>query len=77
MKIGERGQVTIPKPLREKLGLTTATEVEFVEKHGELILQKKVTNSSRKKRARIQGCIGILEGQPENVDDFIEEIRGR
>lgn len=77
MKIGERGQVTIPKPFRERLGLTTATEVEFVEKHGELILQKKVSDESRKKRASIKSCVGILKGQPENVDQFIEEIRGR
>ena len=77
MKIGERGQVTIPKALRERLGLTTNTEVEFVEKHGELILHKRVSDNSRKRRASIKSCIGVLNGQPENVDQFIEEIRGR
>lgn len=77
MKIGERGQVTIPKPFRERLGLTTATEVEFVEKHGELILQKKVSNNSKTKRESIKSCVGVLQGQPENIDQFIEEIRGR
>lgn len=30
MKISERGQVTIPKSLREKYGLLTNTEVEFI-----------------------------------------------
>jgi AbrB family looped-hinge helix DNA binding protein len=29
MKIGERGQVTIPKEIREQFGLGPETEVEF------------------------------------------------
>lgn len=29
MKVGERGQVTIPKAIREKFRLRPATEVEF------------------------------------------------
>ncbi len=41
MKIGERGQVTIPKHIREKYGLLPNTEVEFVpEKTGVLIVKK-------------------------------------
>ena len=77
MKIGERGQVTIPKTFRDRMGLTAATEVEFVEKRGELILQKRASDESREKRARIKSCVGVLRGQPANVDGFIDEIRGR
>ena len=29
MKIGERGQITIPKPIRDRLGLEPSTRVEF------------------------------------------------
>ena len=77
MKIGARGQVTIPKPFRQRWGLTTATEVEFVEKNGELILQKKVSNDTEMLRASIKSCVGVLQGRPANIDQFIEEIRGR
>ena len=77
MKIGARGQVTIPKPLRERFGLTAATEVEFLEKNGELVLQKKVFNDSNEIKADIMYCVGILQGRPANIDQFIEEIRGR
>ena len=77
MKIGSRGQVTIPKPFRQRWGLTAATEVEFVEKNGQLILQKKVSNDAVMLRASIRSCIGVLQGRPENIDHFIEEIRGR
>ena len=41
MRIGERGQVTIPKKLREKYGLQPHDEVTFVERRGDLILQKR------------------------------------
>ena len=38
MKIGERGQVTIPKNIREKYGIMPTIEVEFVpEENGVLI----------------------------------------
>ena len=77
MKIGARGQVTIPKPLRQRFGLTSATEVQFVEKNGELVLQKKVSNEAAMLRASIRSCVGVLQGRPENIDQFIEEIRGR
>lgn len=40
MKIGERGQVTIPQKFRRRFGLKQQTEVEFVEERGRLILQK-------------------------------------
>ncbi len=34
MRIGKRGRVTIPKPLRDALGLTPGTEVEVIEANG-------------------------------------------
>ena len=40
MKIGERGQVTIPKKYRNRFGLSPATEIEFVEQSGQLVLKK-------------------------------------
>lgn len=41
MKIGERGQVTIPQELREKYGFLPETEVEFRVRDGVLELRKK------------------------------------
>ena len=31
MRVTEKGQVTIPKPIRDKLGIGPGSEVEFVE----------------------------------------------
>ncbi len=41
MRVGERGQVTIPHALREQFGFLPETEVEFVVQNGALLLVKK------------------------------------
>ena len=71
MKIGERGQVTIPKELREKYGLFPNMEVEFIPEKGGIKLQKKTRHVSP-----IREIFGIL-GKRGKTDDYIEEIRGR
>ena len=73
MKIGERGQVTIPKSLRERYGLTPKSEVEFVEINGQLVLRKKPGPPGES----IRQWVGLLKGRPDDVDEFIKEIRGQ
>ena len=41
MRVTTKGQVTIPQHIREKLGITPSTEVDFVEKGGRIYLVKK------------------------------------
>jgi AbrB family looped-hinge helix DNA binding protein len=40
MKVTSKGQVTIPKDLREEFGLLPGTEVEFVRVAGEIRVRK-------------------------------------
>ncbi len=40
MKITSKGQVTIPKEIRDRLGLLPGTEVEFVEESGEARIRR-------------------------------------
>ncbi|MBI3323937.1 MAG: AbrB/MazE/SpoVT family DNA-binding domain-containing protein [Candidatus Omnitrophica bacterium] len=40
MKITEKGQVTIPKPIRERHGLYPGTEVRFVEREHRVVVEK-------------------------------------
>jgi len=40
MKVTTKGQVTIPLPLRQKVGIVPGSEVEFVEERGRLYLKK-------------------------------------
>lgn len=47
MKITTKGQVTIPKELRDSLGLLPGTEVEFVEEEGEVRVRKVAGGKNR------------------------------
>ena len=71
MKIGERGQVTIPKPIREKYGLMPYIEVEFVPEETGVLIRKKSLHSSP-----VEQVYGILK-KKANTDEYIEAIRGR
>jgi AbrB family looped-hinge helix DNA binding protein len=41
MRVTTKGQVTIPQNIREKLGITPSTEVDFLEEKGRVYLVKK------------------------------------
>ncbi len=76
MKLGERGQVTIPKEIRDKFGLGPQSEVEFQIVDGKILL-KKVSN-----RLDIGRWVGhckqsFLELGYNSVDEYVEEVRGR
>jgi AbrB family looped-hinge helix DNA binding protein len=50
MKITEKGQVTIPQDVREKLGLLPYTEVEFIIRKDGVLLRKANTDRRRGRR---------------------------
>jgi len=68
--VSEKGQVIIPKPLRERLGIGAGQVVDFSEEHGRLVLTKQRT------RDPIDEVYGILKTSLGDVDEFIDEIRG-
>ena len=76
MKVGERGQVTIPKEIRDRFGIGPDTEVEFRVSNGSIVLRKspKRLNLSRWKGRCKQSFIDLGY---ESVDEFIEDVRGR
>lgn len=113
MKVSQRGQITIPKHLRERFGLTPSAEVEISPTLDGVIVRKRRTENddsgpvvlinttrvkSKEEQRRIASYFnnsdtdidpdhpvnrvyGILGkdalGKGVNVDDYIEEIRGR
>ncbi len=76
MRISERGQITIPKHLRERFGMHPGTEVEIVPTDRGLLVRKQAVNQHP-----VDRVVGILGkgalGEGVSVDDYIEEIRGR
>ena len=72
MRVTTKGQVTVPKKLRERFGINTETEVEFRDQKGQLVLVKKEPASAI---ARIRGRIKRLPFG-KDVDDYVKSTRG-
>lgn len=71
-RVTSKGQVTLPKRIRDELGLVPGSEVEFEVIQGQVVLRKKM---SEEKLARWRGYLrGKLPG--DSVDAFLDEVRG-
>ncbi|MGA9625524.1 MAG: AbrB/MazE/SpoVT family DNA-binding domain-containing protein [Bryobacteraceae bacterium] len=76
MKVGERGQVTIPKEIRDRFGLRPNPEVEFELVKGSIILRKAPRKLAlRKWKGRCKKNFAALGYS--SVDKFIDDLRGR
>ncbi|HEX9900046.1 MAG TPA: AbrB/MazE/SpoVT family DNA-binding domain-containing protein [Candidatus Methylomirabilis sp.] len=67
--VAERGQVTIPKRLRERLGIRPGTVLEFREEADRLVAEKAETADA------LDRWYGSL-GQKRRTDDVIRSLRG-
>jgi len=69
--VSEKGQVTIPKSLREALGLKAGSRLDFREDAGRLVATKVLAQSPLEKwRGR-----GALPAGAANVDAYLGSIR--
>jgi AbrB family looped-hinge helix DNA binding protein len=67
--VSEKGQVTIPKPLRDRLGIRPGVVLDFREEEGRLVATKATP------RDPVDAVYGILElGRP--TDELLAELRG-
>ena len=68
--VSEKGQVTIPKAIRKRLGITPGVVLDFEASEGTLVARKTLEHSP------LDDVYGTLNlGEP--VNDYIERIRGR
>ena len=76
MRISKRGQVTIPKALRNRFGLHHNVEVEISPTDRGLLIRKRT--AAEHPVDRVYGILGRdALGEGVSIDDYIEEIRGR
>jgi antitoxin PrlF len=68
-KISDKGQVTIPKRLRERLGIRPGDRLEFSEQDGRLVAIKVSERDS------VAAVYGILELK-ETTDELLSALRG-
>jgi AbrB family looped-hinge helix DNA binding protein len=76
MKIDERGQVTIPKEIRERFGLRPDTDVEFQIVGSSIVIKK------APKKLDLKKWKGHCSDSPadlgnSSVDSFMNDVRGR
>ena len=69
-KVAERGQVTIPKTLRRKLGLVPGTILDFEVDGGRLVAAK------LQPQGPVEAVFGSL-GRGRSTDELVGKLRGQ
>jgi AbrB family looped-hinge helix DNA binding protein len=81
MRVTSKGQVTIPRHIRQRRGLGPGTEVEFLEKGGEVVVTKSRARGKVSRRAdddfaayleRVRGIVDL----GMTSDEFMQLLRG-
>jgi antitoxin PrlF len=67
--VSEKGQITIPKPLRVRLGIRVGQVLQVKEEHGRLVMTK------RAHRDPFDKYFGILK-LGRSTDEIMKELRG-
>ncbi|MBP8742018.1 MAG: AbrB/MazE/SpoVT family DNA-binding domain-containing protein [Xanthomonadales bacterium] len=70
--VAERGQITLPKAVRDALGLTKGTTLKVELDGGRIILRKDVSEALRK----VRGSFKLAEGF-SSTDEAMRALRGR
>lgn len=55
MRVTTKGQVTIPRRIRETLGIVPETEIDFVEEDGKFYIVKTSENQATKTFSKLRG----------------------
>lgn len=69
-KVTDRGQVTIPKRLRERLGIRPGETLEFDEGEGGRLIARKAPSASP-----VDAAYGVLR-LDRTSDELVAELRG-
>ena len=59
MKLTVKGQVTIPKHVRDKLGIHAHSEIEFIEEGDKIYIVRKKSGKSRQKFRKYRGVAKV------------------
>lgn len=70
--LAERGQVVIPKAVRDRMGLTPGAKLNFVvDDDGNVTLRRPLV------AANFQKWVGTFEANGASTSEIMEELRGR
>ncbi len=69
--VAERGQITLPKAVRDALGLVKGTQLKVELDGGRIILRKNVDDAISRLRGKYKLPPGVT------TDDIMRDLRGR
>ncbi|HEV3284186.1 MAG TPA: AbrB/MazE/SpoVT family DNA-binding domain-containing protein [Solirubrobacteraceae bacterium] len=67
--VSEKGQITVPKPLRERLGIRAGDQLDLTEEDGRLVAKKAIASDP------VTAAYGILDTR-EPTDERLRALRG-
>lgn len=75
-RVGERGQVTLPKELREEFDITGGDEVEIREESGKIVIERPVTREDmaagyQARAEQLRDLNDELEGVSDEADEYL------
>lgn len=69
--VAERGQITLPKAVRDALGLSKGSKLKVELEGGRIVLRKDVADAISRVRGRLKLPAGV------SSDDILRGLRGR
>jgi AbrB family looped-hinge helix DNA binding protein len=77
--VGKRGQVTLPKELRERLGISHGDKVVVREEDGKVVIETSVSKEAlaegyRRRSERIEEIAEDMEGVSEEANKQIGDV---
>ncbi|MFP8890783.1 AbrB/MazE/SpoVT family DNA-binding domain-containing protein [Natrialbaceae archaeon A-CW2] len=78
-RVGERGQVTLPKELREEFDIGGGDEVEIRKESGKIIIEKPITREAlaagyRARADRLRELHNEMDGVSQEADEYLGDI---
>jgi len=77
-RVGDRGQVTLPKTLREEFGISGGDEVEIREEAGKIVIEKPISREDlavgyRERADQLQEINNEMAGVSQEADEYLGE----
>ncbi len=78
-RVGDRGQVTLPKELREAFDIAGGDEVEIREESGKIIIEKPITREElaagyRARADQLRELHDELDGVSQEANEYLGDV---
>ena len=71
--VTSQGQVTVPKPIRERLGLKQGDRIEFVSESGRTLVRR--ARRGANPFAKYAGALGTFKGGRKEINTWLRDLR--